>query len=66
MRHPPQNRALLAVVYRDRLSYSEAARLLHLAPNTVAVRLPAARKRLAHILDRLDLLRAAPNFEASG
>jgi DNA-directed RNA polymerase specialized sigma24 family protein len=47
---------VLAATYRDNLTHNETAALLDCSPRKICYLLPAARGRLADILNRLDLL----------
>jgi hypothetical protein len=44
------------LTYRDRIRHSQAANLLGISERLVYYLLPAARRRLTDILDRLDHL----------
>ncbi len=48
--------AVLLLVYRERQGHAEAAKIQHCSVRTVDTILPRARKRLADVLDRMDLL----------
>lgn len=50
------SQALLAIVYRDGLSQDAAARAAGISPRAVSYKLPAARLRLAELLDKADML----------
>ena len=47
---------VLVLTYRDNIRHAEAAHMLGMSERTICYLLPAARRRLADILDRLDLL----------
>jgi DNA-directed RNA polymerase specialized sigma24 family protein len=44
------------LTYRDGIRHTEAANMLGMSERNIYYLLPAARRRLADILDRLDLL----------
>jgi hypothetical protein len=48
---------LLVLTYRDKVRYEDIAAVLDCSVRKIAYLLPAARRRLTDILDRLDLLR---------
>lgn len=52
----PAHQQVLILTYRDGLRHADAAAMLGCSPRTVSYLLPAARRRLADTLDRLDLL----------
>ena len=52
----PAHQQVLILTYRDGLRHADAAALLGCSPRTLCYLLPAARRRLADTLDRLDLL----------
>ena len=51
-----EHQSLLMLTYRERQPWDTVARLTGCSVRAVAYKLPAARKALAAILDRLDLL----------
>jgi len=53
---PEDEQAVLLLVYREKQSHSDAAVALHFSTRKVQYMLPRARRNLANILDRLDLL----------
>ena len=52
----PAHQQVLLLTYRDGLRHSQAASMLGCSVRAVYYLLPAARRRLADTLDRLDLL----------
>jgi len=52
----PAHQQVLILTYRDGLRHADAAAMLGCSPRTICYLLPAARRRLADTLDRLDLL----------
>ena len=52
----PAHQQVLLLTYRDGLRHAQAANMLGCSVRTVYFLLPAARRRLADTLDRLDLL----------
>jgi DNA-directed RNA polymerase specialized sigma24 family protein len=51
-----EDQAVLMLIYRDREGYASAARAMRCSERKVAYLLPAARRRLASVLDRMGLL----------
>jgi len=51
-----EEQAALVLVYRERQPFAEASKILHCSVRKLSYMLPAARKRLAGILDRMDIL----------
>jgi DNA-directed RNA polymerase specialized sigma24 family protein len=47
---------LLLLTYRERQHRSEISRVLHCSVRKIAYALPTARRHLADILDKLDIL----------
>jgi len=47
---------LLVLVYRERQKHQDVSKALHCSARKVAYDLPPARRRLASILDRMDIL----------
>ena len=52
----PLHQQILILTYRDGIRHSEAATMLGMSERNIYYLLPAARRRLADVLDRLDLL----------
>ena len=52
----PMHQQILLLTYRDGVRHTQAANLLGISERLVYYLLPAARRRLADTLDRLDLL----------
>ena len=52
----PLHQQALVLAYRDNLPYRDAAHVLAISERNLYYLLPAARRRLTDILDRLDLL----------
>jgi len=52
----PAHQQILVLTYRDGVRHREAAHILGMSERKVYYLLPAARRRLADTLDRLDLL----------
>ena len=52
----PMHQQILLLTYRDGIRHREAANMLGMSERNVYYLLPAARRRLTDILDRLDLL----------
>jgi DNA-directed RNA polymerase specialized sigma24 family protein len=52
----PLHQQILVLAYRDHIPRIEAARIIGISPRNLYYLLPAARRRLADVLDRLDLL----------
>jgi DNA-directed RNA polymerase specialized sigma24 family protein len=52
----PAHQQVLILTYRDGMRHADAAALLGCSTRTLCYMLPAARRRLADTLDRLDLL----------
>jgi DNA-directed RNA polymerase specialized sigma24 family protein len=52
----PMHQQILLLTYRDGIRHAHAANLLGVSERLVYYLLPAARRRLADTLDRLDLL----------
>jgi DNA-directed RNA polymerase specialized sigma24 family protein len=52
----PMHRQILLLTYRDGIRHAQAAYMLGCSVKNIYYLLPAARRRLADTLDRLDLL----------
>ena len=52
----PEHQQILLLTYRDGIRHAQAASVLGCSVRTIYYLLPAARRRLADTLDRLDLL----------
>jgi DNA-directed RNA polymerase specialized sigma24 family protein len=52
----PMHQQILLLTYRDGIRHAQAAQMIGCSPRTIYYLLPAARRRLADTLDRLDLL----------
>jgi RNA polymerase sigma factor (sigma-70 family) len=52
----PMHQQILLLTYRDGIRYRQAANMLGISERLIYYILPAARRRLADTLDRLDLL----------
>ena len=52
----PAHQQILLLTYRDGIRHAQAASMLGCSVSTIYYMLPAARRRLADTLDRLDLL----------
>ena len=52
----PMHQQILLLTYRDGIRHAQAAHMIGCSRRAIAYLLPAARRRLADILDRLDLL----------
>ena len=52
----PTHQQILILTYRDGIRHAEAAHMLGMSERKVCYLLPAARRRLTDVLDRLDLL----------
>ena len=52
----PLHQQILVLTYRDGIRHKEAAHMLGMSERNIYYLLPAARRRLTDVLDRLDLL----------
>jgi DNA-directed RNA polymerase specialized sigma24 family protein len=55
-RLPEEEQMLLLLAYRERQRHEEISKILNCSTRKIVYALPAARKHLAEVLDKLDIL----------